>query len=167
MQRNDTFMFDIRTRSKMRAPHDVAIARIRQLRKRNGYTQQQLADQLNLLGAQTDRAAVAKVELGQRGLSLNEAFQYAMALNVAPVHLFAPTDDDDPISLGPNLTVSPHEMRRWVRGQQPLGVWQDERIYYSEVPREEFEVTQRALREFQEMPWRVWDADESEGEEHS
>jgi transcriptional regulator with XRE-family HTH domain len=140
----------------MRTPHDVAIERIRQLRKRHGYTQQQLADQLNLLGAQTDRAAVAKVELGQRGLSVNEAFLFAAVLNVAPVHLFAPTDDDDPISLGPNMTVTPHEMRRWVRGEQPLGSWQDERIYYSEIPKEEFEEARRRQAAWQEMPWRVW-----------
>lgn len=127
----------------MQTPHDIAIERIRQLRKRHAYTQQDLADRLNLIGAHTDRAAVAKVELGKRGLSVDELFRYALALNVAPVHLVSPPDSDEPISLGPSLEVSPSEMRRWVRGQEPL-IWQDKRTYFSEVPAEEFEVLRQA-----------------------
>jgi transcriptional regulator with XRE-family HTH domain len=145
-------------------PHDVAIERIRQLRKRHAFTQQDLADRLNLLGAQTDRAAVAKVELGKRGLSLNELFQYAMALDVAPVHLVSPPDSDEPISLGPNMTVSPDEMRAWVKGDHPLA-WQDVRTYYSEVPEKEFREAQHAREAWEQMPWRIHT--ESDREEQS
>jgi hypothetical protein len=90
---------------------------------------------LNNLGAQTDRAAVAKVEVRRRGLSVDELFQYARALNVAPVHLVAPPDSDDPVSLGPNLECTPAEMRAWVRGKLPL--FQDPRVYFTEVPDDE------------------------------
>ncbi len=138
----------------MRTPHDVAIERIRQLRKRHGFTQQDLADRLNLLGAHTDRAAVAKVELGQRGLSLNELFQYALALDVAPVHLVTAPDSEDPIALGPNMECTPGEMRAWVRGQRPF-LWQDARTYFSEVPKQEFESAQDAGAQWQQMPWRI------------
>lgn len=141
----------------MKTPHGVAVERIRHLRKRHAFTQQQLADRLNLLGARTDRAAVAKVESGTRGLSLNELFQYAMALDVAPVHLVSPPDDDGPIFLGPQMEVSPDEMRAWVRGDRPL-LWQDQRIYWSEVPKKEFEGAQRRRETWERVPWRAWPA---------
>lgn len=121
-------------------PKEATARCIRELRKRHGWTQQDLADRLNnQLGARTDRAAVAKTELGQRGLSLEEAFLYALALDVAPVHLFVPTDSDEPIQIGPNLEVSPAEMRAWIRGTMPVYPVQDPRAYFMTVPREEFE----------------------------
>ena len=150
----------------MNTPHDIAIERIRQLRKRHAFTQQDLADRLNLLGAHTDRAAVAKVELGKRGLSLNELFQYAMALDVAPVHLVASPDSDDPISLGPNMECTPDEMRAWVRGQRPF-LWQDVRTYYSEVPKKEFEDAQRARVSWEQIPYRIQKPQVGLGEEQS
>ncbi len=124
----------------MPTPDEATRARIRELRKRHAWTQQQLADQLNQLGARTDRAAVAKVELGKRGLSLTEAFQYALALDVAPVHLFVPTDSDEEITLGPQYTCTPKEMRGWIKGARPMFPFQNPRTYFAEVPLDELRV---------------------------
>jgi transcriptional regulator with XRE-family HTH domain len=130
-------------------PSDIAARRIRELRKRHGWTQQQLTNRLNHLGAQIDRVGVAKVELGQRKLPLDEVFWFAQALSVAPVNLLAPIADDqqdEPIELGANFSCSPAEMRRWVRGQQHFP-FQDPRVYYTEVPTEELPEELRAAVE--------------------
>ncbi len=122
----------------MKTPDQTTRERVRELRKRHGWTQQDLADVLNRIGAQTDRVAVAKVELGQRGLSLYEALQYALALDVAPVHLIVPVDNDERLMLGANFVdCTPTELRAWIRGQRPL-LPQDPRIYFAEIPREEW-----------------------------
>lgn len=120
----------------MRTLRETTIERIRELRLARGMTQQDLADRLSQLGARVDRTAVAKVEKGTRELALAEAFQYAWALHVAPVHLFVPTDSDEPINIGPDMEASPFEVRLWIRGQRPL--FQDARAYFSSVPEDEF-----------------------------
>ena len=131
----------------MHTLREATIDRIRELRLQRGMTQQGLADRLNQLGAHTDRTAVAKVENGNRELSLVEAFQYAHALHVAPVHLFVPTDSDEPIEIGPNLRASPYDVRAWIRGGRPLGL-QDPRLYWSAVPETEFKAANGALAEW-------------------
>ena len=143
----------------MKTPDQATRERIRELRKRHGWTQQNLADALNRLGAHTDRAAVAKVELGKRGLALDEAFLYALALDVAPVHLFAPIDSDERVSLGPNIECSPVKMRAWIRGLAPMFPQQNPRTYFAEVPLDELRVE----------GWRIardkWEAHETSGED--
>jgi transcriptional regulator with XRE-family HTH domain len=119
----------------MRTLRDTTIARIRELRQARGMTQQDLADRLNLNGARIDRTAVAKIEKGRRELTLAEAFMFAVALSVAPVHLFVPTDDDEPIMLTPTRGSTPEGMRAWIRGESPIG---DPRAYFSTVPSDEF-----------------------------
>ena len=129
----------------MKTPEETTRERIRELRKRHGWTQQDLADALNLIGAQTDRAAVAKVELGQRGISLSEFLRYALALDVAPVHLIVPVDGDEPQTLG-NFEASPAELRAWFRGLRPF-FNQNDRFYFAEVPRTEHEAGVRLSSE--------------------
>lgn len=142
-------------------PDQTTRKRIRELRKRHGWTQQDLAAALNELGAQTDRAAVAKVELGKRGLALDEAFLYALVLDVAPVHLFTPIDSDEPIGLGPNVQCSPSEMRAWIRGQAPMFPPQNPRTYFGEVPMDELQID----------GWKIarepWEAKETSGDEQA
>jgi hypothetical protein len=117
-------------------------------------SQQGLADRLNHLGARIDRTAVAKVEAGKRELAVAEAFMFALALDVAPVHLFVPADSEDEIQLAPNLWARPHEVRAWMRGFTPL--FQDPRVYFSTVPRSEFKAAEEALSAWeQDAPIRV------------
>ena len=126
----------------MRTLTDTTAQRVRELRKARGMTQQGLADRVALLGTPIHQTVIARIEKGTRELTLREAFHFAWALDVAPVHLFTPTDDE-PIDIGPNMQAEPHEVRAWIRGQWPL--FQDARVYFSMVPEEEFKAADGAL----------------------
>src|SRR4051794_7495768 len=64
---------------------------------------QELADRVKALGGKLDRAAIAKIESGTRNVSLDEALLLAAALDVAPVHLFFPLNDDAEVEIAPGL----------------------------------------------------------------
>jgi transcriptional regulator with XRE-family HTH domain len=130
----------------MRTLRETTAERVRSLRIRNGMSQQNLADRMNHLGARVDRSVVAKVEAGKRAVSLEDAFRFALALDVAPVHLLVPTDSDESIPLAPNLEAAPHEVRAWIRGFMPL--FQDPRVYFTTVPKTEFQAADGALAEW-------------------
>jgi transcriptional regulator with XRE-family HTH domain len=129
---------------------DTVAEQIRTLRKARGMSQQALADRLNTYehAAHFDRTAVAKIETGDRALKFEEAFTFALALDVAPVHLLVPTDSDEPIQLAPNFSASPYETRMWIRGAMPL--LQDARVYFSTVPKTEFKAAEKALAAWQQ-----------------
>jgi transcriptional regulator with XRE-family HTH domain len=128
----------------------TAARRVRYLRERLGWSQRDLADRLRNLGAPIDRASVARLETGKRGLSVDEAMRLAAALNVAPVHLLVDPDGDEPVQATPTDQLTPAEARDWIRGAMPL-VSQDPRGYRMNVPRAEVE----AGSVWDRLPWRV------------
>jgi transcriptional regulator with XRE-family HTH domain len=133
---------------------ETTAQQIRRLRTRRGISQQGLADRLNQLGARVDRSVVAKVESGKREVRLEDAFRFALALDVAPVHLLVPTDSDEPIHLAPNLEAPPHQVRAWIRGFHPM--LQDPRPYFSTVPISETKAAGDALAAWEQTsPLRV------------
>ena len=129
-------------------PEQVAAERIRALRTRHGWTQQQLADRLREFGSPIDRVAIAKLETGQRRLPLDEALLFAYALDVAPTSLFIPFEDEY-VQIAPTRIVKPTEARLWVTGQQALPE-QDIRFYFAEVPEADFAARLQALYEHEE-----------------
>jgi transcriptional regulator with XRE-family HTH domain len=123
----------------------VTASRVRYLRERHGWTQQDLADKLVNFGMPIDRAQIARLELGKRGISLDEAMRLAFALNVAPIYLITDTEvpadpdiDPEPMQIIPGSEHSPAEARAWIVGKRPMH-FQDPRSYYMNVPRAEFE----------------------------
>ena len=89
--------FYIRTahgRSKKMAdaptPGNLPRKRVRAVRSRKDWSQQRLADEMELLGVPMDRSAVAKVETGARGVSIDEVFAFALALAASPTALLVP-----------------------------------------------------------------------------
>ena len=72
---------------------------------------------------------VAKLESGQRTITLDDALLFAAALDVAPPALYA----TEPLRITHNLVVDPYDAWLWHRGYKPLPN-QDEWHYYGELP---------------------------------
>lgn len=102
-------------------PTQVVAQRILEARKRRGWTQDQLAARLTEVGHPVDRAVVAKIETGARqSVTVTELFAFAVALDVPPVHLLAPLDDDAVVAVTSKIIPPARVVRTWVRGLQPL-----------------------------------------------
>ncbi|WKK21149.1 helix-turn-helix transcriptional regulator [Streptomyces olivoreticuli] len=142
---------------------DAVAERVQELRKRQGFTAKDLAERCRLMGAPGMTASViANIESGRRDLkgqrrrqvTLEEWLILAQALHVAPIHLLVPiSSDEDEYKIVPE-GPTPHgtdraplgEIRAWVRGETTLH-GTDERLYYSEVPKGEWETADdRALK---------------------
>ncbi len=115
----------VATRQRKRAgndetPREVLAGLLPLVRGRAGLTAQDLADRVGQLGGRLDRAAISKIESQSRNVTLDEALLLAAALSVEPAALFLPRDDDTPVRLAAGLTATAGQVRRWVRGVEPL-----------------------------------------------
>lgn len=118
-------------------PHRAIADRVRELRKKRGWSAAHLAAELAKAGIPWDRSIVAKFENGQRAsLSVEELLALAYVLSVAPVHLMVPiADDDEPYEVVPGVARRRETIRAWIRGlEEPFG---DPRIYAAEAPEHE------------------------------
>ena len=79
-----------------------------------------LADQLGEVGWKVDRAQIARIESGHRGLSLDEAITIVWTLGLPPALLWLPLGESSDIALAPNVDgVHPDLARKWVIGIEP------------------------------------------------
>jgi transcriptional regulator with XRE-family HTH domain len=128
-----------RTSQTPLSPSQIAAERIYTLRKQHLWTQQQLSNRLEELGSPIDRVAITRIEAGDRRLPLDEVFLFALALDVAPINLFLPLEEED-VQIA-SRAISSATLRSWVVGDQPLGgpdFGQNPRTYFSEAPEREF-----------------------------
>src|SRR5437016_5826345 len=73
--------------------------RVAAFRKRHGWQQRELADELQQLGWEgVDRTIVAKLETGRRNISVEELLTLAAALGVEPGALLLPRDDQTEVA---------------------------------------------------------------------
>lgn len=115
-------------------PSHVFGEQVRGVRTRKGWTsQQRLADRLGALGHEVDRTAVTRLETGKRGVSLDEAFAIAAALEVSPLSLMLPRAPEEPVAVAPRLTVTTKAARAWAQGVEPLP-GQDRQFFEQESP---------------------------------
>lgn len=99
---------------------------VAQARLRRGWTQQRLGDQLRAVDPNTklNRAAVAKIESGVRGVTLDEVVLLAAALHVPPVALLLPLGTDDAVRVTSEMDLGVLSALGWFVGDKPL--WDDE-----------------------------------------
>ncbi|WP_083502213.1 helix-turn-helix transcriptional regulator [Sphaerimonospora mesophila] len=126
-------------------PVRVVARRVRELRRRKGWTAAQLGEALTAQGVPWDRFTVSNLENGKRqNVTLTELLALATVLDVALVHLFVPLNDN-PVKVTPNRTEDADTVRAWVRGQEPLP-GMDERIFMTEVAIADLISARRASR---------------------
>jgi transcriptional regulator with XRE-family HTH domain len=77
-------------------PSEAFGRRLKQVRDRNGVSTASLMRRLNDLGFKMRRAAIYEIEQGKRAVSLDEALALAAAIDVAPLFLMVPFEDDEP-----------------------------------------------------------------------
>ena len=118
----------------------VVAKQVREIRKRRGWTQADLAARLSEIDAGLSQPAVAKIETGGRNVSLSETLALAAALNVAPVHLFVPMSPklSPGVAITPSLTAGSNNLRGWVRGEHPLTDADSASEFYAEVAEAEW-----------------------------
>ena len=119
-------------------PVETVAARVKVVRRHRGLTAAQLAEQMQAVGVDWNRNIVANLENGRRGsLGVDELFALAIVLEVAPVHLLVPLDDQAGIEVTRGRVEEARRVRWWIRGDHPLdGI--DTRLYFSEVPKDEW-----------------------------
>lgn len=120
----------MRTEMEHQSPGQVFGQRVYETRRRLGLTPQQLADRLVDIGYKPmHRMTVTKIEAGRKGrwasvraerASMAEVLAFAVALNVAPVHLITPNDSDTHVAITTTLAAPASVLRRWIRGERPL-----------------------------------------------
>ena len=77
------------------------------------------AASLKALGHPINQSAITRIERGERKVTLGEVVALAVALDVAPIYLFLPIDEDR-VSLTPTKEVNAAVARQWAAGIRPL-----------------------------------------------
>lgn len=95
--------------------------RLPDARKARGFTSQaQLAERLTTLGYPIHETSIARIESGERKVSLDDALMITAVLGCQLAHLLAPADGPANISLSSRLSFTAAIVRDWIRGKSPL-----------------------------------------------
>ncbi len=107
--------------------------RIRTLRTARGWTQAALAARLGQVGMTLSQSNLARLESGERNVTLDDLYGVALALDCPPLALLAP-GDGTPVKVG-TRGESPARLRAWFVGRQPLDTVRDHGVYREHVGR--------------------------------
>ena len=103
------------------APSQVIARRIREWRDRRGISAAQLAERVDALGVEMNRAIVANIEHGRRErITVEELLAFAAALAVPPVALVFPVGAEERVAATPRHPLDPFEAVLWFSGERPL-----------------------------------------------
>lgn len=67
-----------------------------------------------------DASALMRLERGERRVGVDDLLALALALDVAPVYLIVPLDNDAELNIGDGVTDTAGAVRRWICGARPL-----------------------------------------------
>jgi transcriptional regulator with XRE-family HTH domain len=123
------------------SPSDAAAGRIREARKRRGWTSAETAARCTARGYRMTASVLANIESGRpdlngarrRDISIDELLALAVALDVPPVTLMGmPSDPDQPpVAITSTMPIDqPDELLLWIRGDRPLP-GTDSRVYFT------------------------------------
>lgn len=101
------------------SPSQVFARRMRRYRERRGWTQKALAGELADIGWKVDRAQLARIESGDRGIALDEAIMIAWALALPPALVYLPLGEASDVAIAPDVVIHPDLARKWVTGREP------------------------------------------------
>jgi transcriptional regulator with XRE-family HTH domain len=102
-------------------PTKVIAARVRELRRKRGWTAVQLGEAMSAQGIRWDRSIVANLENGRRAtVSVDEWFALAYVLDVPPIGLLVPADLVAEYMVTPTYAVGVGRVEPWVTGSLPL-----------------------------------------------
>lgn len=108
--------------------------RVRKLREERGWTQDQLAGHLRMIGLNWPRSTVAKLERGERAVSLEELLLVAMIFDLPIADLVPGTADE--IALTPLSSVRAGDLSAFLRGEvTPHIRYLDSPLQREHVPR--------------------------------
>lgn len=117
---------DIRTDGTMQpvdlpAPSAVVARRVREHRALHGYTQATLVERLEKnFGWRVDRSVIARVESGERVVSVDELFMLAAVLDTSPSLLLTPADESELMSPTPWRPMTSNRVRGWIADEVRL-----------------------------------------------
>lgn len=110
-------------------PGKVVGRRVREHRDLQGLTQSQLADRLRRdLDWSIERSMLARIESGDRQVSVDELFKLAAALETTPVLLMTPADEGELMQPLPWRAVTSSRVRAWISDEVPM--WEQDRPAY-------------------------------------
>lgn len=140
MVNGDTYIADMAKEGPV-TPSDQIAQTIRNLMEDRGWSVAELARRCGEAGLHRLTAQVLYKLLSQRDapgrvprpITIDELLLLAYVLDVAPVHLIAGLDDDAPLPVSPDWTVSAAGARLWIRGLAPVAGG-DKKRYLANVP---------------------------------
>lgn len=77
-----------------RRPSDVFVQRLRETRNARALSQAEFAELLKAHGVPLSKTALARIESGDRGLSLDEALAISATLNAVPGYMLTPNEGE-------------------------------------------------------------------------
>lgn len=100
--------------------HERVAVNIRETRKRRGLQLGQLSERLTDVGRPMGASALSKIEAGNRRVTVDDLAALALALDVSPTFLLAPTGEEEHAGITPTVSGATADVLAWVAGERPL-----------------------------------------------